>query len=149
MTKPSIAVFVYGTLKGMNRGGRWGAKGDIQYVGRGFTESRNFKMHGGSFPVVNRAHSDDPNIGQVQGEVYLVDDKVLARLDSYEGAPSFYEAEPTIVHLEGSGVVMPALIYLGRSVNNTLSSRPIIKPSSDVDPVLYWRYPSEYKPEAL
>lgn len=42
----------------------------------------------GRFPAVNRV--DDPNAGEVLGEVLTVDNKTLRRFDEIEGHPRFY-----------------------------------------------------------
>lgn len=144
-------VGVYGTLKGMDRPGRrWGDKQNpIDYLGRAYTLFPSFTMHGGAFPVVNRVLKGTLYSGRVLCEIYEVSTDTLRALDAYEGAPTFYEAEPVAFQMETDGSDCVALMYLGVGVNATLKSRPIIMPSSEVDPVLHWPYPSEYAPEAL
>ena len=138
-------VAVYGTLKGMDKIGRpWKDSPDsVKFLGRAYTSSEDFEMHGGHFPVVNRGKG--PFKGRVLVEIYEVHEKVLHRLDAYEGAPDFYKAERVSFQTE-DGEDIIALMYLGNDVNKTLEHRPIIKPASGV---LYWPYPSEYKPEQI
>lgn len=143
MPKNSHRVAVYGTLKGMNRGGRW--TGNIEYLGNAYSLFESFEMWGGSYPVVIRSE-DGPNKGFVSVEIYQVDDDTLEQLDRYEGAPSLYEAEPVLFKMTKTNQEITALMYLGKSIKTSLKHRPIIKPSSSV---LYWPYPAEYRPDAL
>lgn len=139
-------TFVYGTLKGMDRGGRWGSKhSSVEYLGRAITANPTFTLHGGGFPVANRVVSTHPYAGRILGELYLVDDDTLHALDSYEGAPNFYDSEPTQIRLLKDDSSHMALVYLGRSVNNGLRSRPIIVPGHELGhDILHWPFPAEY-----
>lgn len=139
-------VAVYGTLKGMDRGGRWNGKnGAIVYLGRAYTADPDYEMWGGSFPVVIRS-PDGPNKGHVLCEVYDVSGDVLHQLDLYEGAPVLYMSEPVSLRMEKDGSDEVATMYFGNSIRGSLKSRPIIKPDGGV---LYWPFPAEYRPEAI
>jgi len=144
--KESHKVFVYGTLKGMDRPGRGRDKAGVKFLGKGHTYFGTFCLHGGGFPVANRINGIPKGLeapmGHILGELYEVSTKVLQGLDDYEGAPHFYEAEPVTLVME-DGRDELALMYFGRDVNISLAGRPIIEP--DNNNMLYWPFPSEYR----
>ena len=80
-------VFVYGTLKsgGAIRGldGQPGA----ELLGDAVTTDSSYTLFDlGSFPAVGIKGNN-----KIKGEVWEVDDKVLASLDAIEGYPDFYD----------------------------------------------------------
>ena len=142
-------VFTYGTLKGMDRQRMKTAV----FKGRGVTLFDHFLMWGGGFPVVISSVLEGAGThplhgtmnGQVQGELFEVDDDALKALDNYEGAPEYYESIPVALKME-DGTDAVALMYVGTGVQSSIPQRPIIKPSSGM---LYWPYPAEHRPEPL
>lgn len=81
----SIPLFVYGTLK---RG--FPAQAllqDQQFFSPAWTMPRFRLFDSGSYPCL----VEDPDQGvMVEGELWLVTETALARLDEYEGAPSLF-----------------------------------------------------------
>lgn len=90
-------VFVYGTLKsgGEMRGlDMFGDGADI--VGKAQTVYPDYDMLDlGAFPGVLKNGTY-----KIQGEVWEVDDEVLAELDRIEGYPAFYNREKTLTTLD-------------------------------------------------
>ncbi|WP_285908009.1 gamma-glutamylcyclotransferase family protein [Pseudodesulfovibrio pelocollis] len=96
-------VFVYGTLKQgfpnhflLRRASR---------VGAGRTAER-YALYVDEYPGV---FPDEP-VSRVQGEVYAVDDAMLARLDALEDHPVLYRREQIDVLLD-DGRIVRAWIY--------------------------------------
>ena len=132
-------VFVYGTLMGMRSG---------TFLGKAVTTDPFFMFDGG-FPVVLAPNSPEakkyaefinPNKqGSVVGEVYEVSDAELKYLDSYEGAPSFYEARPTSALLfdlkapprDEKGSPSTVLMYHGVGVASQLNHRVQLTPNTE------------------
>lgn len=86
MDKDSIKVFVYGSLKkgGNVRGMQFFQ--DAIHVGQAFTTAGIYDMLDlGAFPgvIIDGKHD-------ITGEVYIVDETILAQLDAIEGYPDFY-----------------------------------------------------------
>jgi gamma-glutamylcyclotransferase (GGCT)/AIG2-like uncharacterized protein YtfP len=134
-------VFVYGTLMGMRDG---------TLIGKAKTLVPTL-MYGGGFPVVVSPSSIQDVVtmygaksnykGYVVGELHVVDDTAMKRLDAYEGAPNFYDREQIEVEVfeyasEGfpsntdTHTVM-AWIYTGRDVLKTIPRRQQIVPSPE------------------
>ena len=99
-------VFVYGTLlsgQGNNR-----LLGDSPCAGKGYING--YRMYSlGGFPAIVAAHTAE----RVEGEVYVVDDETLDRLDMLEGYSrgntdnqyrNMYEVEKVIVSTENGTV---------------------------------------------
>ena len=144
-----FTVFVYGTLKGMDKdeGGRWGPPDGITFLGVARSLLGNFTLHGDGprsrgFPVANYVEASNTTTGHLLGELYEVSEDVLKRLHQYEGAPYFYDSEEH--YFERLGLLAPVLasVYLGREVNDSLPSRPIIMPDENEN--LYWPYNKEH-----
>lgn len=89
-------VFVYGSLKnGFHNHGIL-ERGKSDFLGTFKTLSNTYKMlHLGGFPGVVFNHSrmaeDKQLYGQVEGELYHIDNACMANLDHLEGHPNFYE----------------------------------------------------------
>ena len=87
MDKDAIKVFVYGSLK---RGGN--VRGmqffqDAIHIGQATTTAGIYDMLDlGAFPGVVFDGQHD-----ITGEVYIVDENILAQLDAIEGYPDFYD----------------------------------------------------------
>jgi gamma-glutamylaminecyclotransferase len=76
-----MKIFVYGTLKK-------GFNNNYLLKDAKFVEESSFcgKMYYyGSFPYVNLNET-----GEVKGEIYEINDKILGKLDILEGYPGFY-----------------------------------------------------------
>ncbi len=63
-----------------------------------------------------------PGAGTVQGEVFEIDDAVLARADEIEGHPDFYERRLETIDVDGSPI--EAWVYWAPA--SLLSNRPVI-----------------------
>ena len=98
-------VFVYGSLlKGLHNAY---VLGDSNCIGK-FETKKEFKMYDiGAYPAITDGKQ------AIKGEVYEVDDEVLARLDRLEGISSgfYFRREVTIPKLGEK-----ALIYVGGNV---------------------------------
>jgi gamma-glutamylcyclotransferase (GGCT)/AIG2-like uncharacterized protein YtfP len=92
MTRATIILFVYGTLKRGGRGNRWLA--NQRYIGEAVTEQRYRLYDLGTYPGLVK---DDVNGLAVKGELWEVDDACLAELDDYEYAPELYTRERVAV----------------------------------------------------
>jgi gamma-glutamylaminecyclotransferase len=84
-------LLVYGSLRRGERANRFLA--DATFVGVARTAPGCMLYDLGAFPGL--VHGGE---GAVLGELYDVDDDLLARLDRYEGTPNFYRRE--LVELE-------------------------------------------------
>lgn len=96
-------LFVYGTLK---RGFRNHHLLTGKYLTSGRTVSR-FKMWGFGFPRISRSRKGL----SVEGELYQIDDKTLARCDALEGVPHHYQRKRIKV-TDFSGKTHLAWVYL-------------------------------------
>lgn len=105
---PDNLVFVYGTLKKgfgnhgvLNPGSQFICKDRI----------RGWDMYSlGGFPAITEG------TGEISGELYSVDEKVLARCDILEGYPNFYDR---MIVRTASG--MRAWVYFINDLNNCRS----------------------------
>ena len=100
-------IFVYGTLKRGHGNAHY-----LQYsrfLSRGAT-TRPFMMLDAGFPVV--MDSNRGEILPVQGEIYFVDDRILASLDRLESNGRMYNRSVQMIHSE-DGDVYPCEMYLG------------------------------------
>jgi gamma-glutamylaminecyclotransferase len=88
-------IFVYGTLKeGYRNHTRFLV--NQPRVGTGRT-NRRFHVTCVGFPI---AYERGPHPLQVDGEVYLVDDKILVSLDRLEGVPHLYQRTTVKINLD-------------------------------------------------
>ena len=103
-------VFVYGTLK---RGFRNHYLLDgCEYLG-GAVTMPTYRMIENGFPVI----MPDPDGRPLAGEIYIVDDETLARLDRLEREGSSYDRKLIDVALAlagGQRLPTKAFIYVGR-----------------------------------
>jgi gamma-glutamylcyclotransferase (GGCT)/AIG2-like uncharacterized protein YtfP len=103
-------VFVYGTLKSGFRNHY--LLGGCAFFGAATTVS-TYRMIENGFPVI----MPDPEGRPLAGEIYIVDDDVLARLDQLEREGSSYDRKLTDVNLPlagGERLPTRAFIYIGR-----------------------------------
>ncbi len=91
-------IFVYGTLLSGFGNHKWILEGESTFVGPALSEARYTMLHLGGFPGIVEQGNDT-----IHGEVYEVDDRKLAELDSLEGTPDFYERRPISVIVDGQG----------------------------------------------
>jgi gamma-glutamylaminecyclotransferase len=103
-------VFVYGTLKSGFRN-HYLLEG-CEYFGRAVTMP-TYRMIENGFPVI----MPDPDGRPLAGEIYIVDDETLARLDQLEREGSSYDRKLIDVTLSlagGERLPTKAFIYVGR-----------------------------------
>jgi gamma-glutamylaminecyclotransferase len=103
-------VFVYGTLKSGFRN-HYLLEG-CEFFGNAVTIS-TYKMIENGFPVIMPDSEGKP----LAGEIYIVDDAVLARLDQLEREGSSYDRKLIVVSLPcatGERLPIRAFIYVGR-----------------------------------
>ena len=92
-----IYLFVYGTLKRGFHNHGWLEENDCYYLGDAFTKD-NYTLlqdHYNGLPYVVKESSN-----QIFGELYLVTEDLLKRLDVLEGHPIFYKRELIDVYVE-------------------------------------------------
>lgn len=87
-------VFVYGTLKQ----GHYNHSHLENSLFLGNAQVKGELLDIGPFPALLGKENDDSKPTWVQGEVFLVDNDTLARLDRLEGEGSLYHRKPTIAH---------------------------------------------------
>jgi gamma-glutamylcyclotransferase (GGCT)/AIG2-like uncharacterized protein YtfP len=93
-----VTLFVYGTLK---RGCRnHGTMRRATFVGEAATEPAYFMVNCGSYPGLVRAGNGQAGMA-IRGELYRVDEELLAALDRFEDVPYEYVRE-TIRLADGS-----------------------------------------------
>jgi len=99
------ALFVYGSLKRFEPNHR--LLGDSAFLECALTEPRFTLFDLGAYPAMTM----DGDM-QVEGEIYEVGDATLARLDQFEGHPSYYErvAIPIVGHDDVEGYVFRATL---------------------------------------
>lgn len=97
------AVFVYGTLKSGFPNHFF--LEDSEFVGHGRTREL-YSLYQWEYPIVFKGEK----LSHVKGEVYIVDDFTLTRLDQLEEHPDFYRRELVEIELD-SGFVMSAWLY--------------------------------------
>lgn len=95
-------VYVYGTLKA----GYWnsGLLAKAKFLGAAITVSDGFTMYDGGFPYVV-----PDGLNRIKGEVYEVDDNVLANLDRLEGVPHHYIRKEVDVVINNDNPIIPGL----------------------------------------
>ena len=117
-------VFVYGTLK---QG--WGGNSILEGAKKlGVAETRKrYSVIGSGFP---RAFAeDDPNFqkelsGYLIGEAYEVSEKMMERMDYYEGHPDFFERKKVVVTLENDEKIIAWMYHSKHKPNDNYSCVP-------------------------
>jgi gamma-glutamylcyclotransferase (GGCT)/AIG2-like uncharacterized protein YtfP len=108
----TVNLFVYGTLK---RGGRnHRLLAGQEFLGEACTRPGYALYHLGGFPGLVR----DPENGEtVRGELWRVDERLLPRLDAYEGVPDLFVREE--IDIEGCAGPVVGYLFTGE-----VSGRP-------------------------
>lgn len=102
----TVTLFVYGTLK---RGCRnHGVMRRAQFLGEAAIEAEYLLVNCGSYPGLVRAANGQARCS-IRGELYRVDEKLLAELDRFEGVPREYVRE--LIRL-ADGSVAETYIYV-------------------------------------
>lgn len=114
-------VFVYGSLK---KGyGNHPILGNSECLGGAVTKLQ-FQMHSfGGFPALVKGDKS------YQGEVYLVDEATMVRLDRLEGYPHFYTRQQYEVYMPDSNTEVDAWIYTLANEDEA-KALPIVERSS-------------------
>jgi gamma-glutamylcyclotransferase (GGCT)/AIG2-like uncharacterized protein YtfP len=106
----SNLIFVYGSLKRGYRNWKHILKDRALFVGEALSEDANYAMYDAeAFPKVVVDNLDGHGVA---GELFQVDDEVLARCDRLEGNPVFYRREERRFMILESGEIVTAWIYL-------------------------------------
>jgi gamma-glutamylcyclotransferase (GGCT)/AIG2-like uncharacterized protein YtfP len=124
MEKPAIKpvaetgsqiVFVYGTL----RRGSWNHSlmHGAEFLGAAKTKER-LALYCGATPYLVRAEP----VSNVVGEVYRVDDELLAILDEHEGHPHWYRREGLDVILDHGGELRAWAYFFPRPLGQLLET---------------------------
>lgn len=92
-------VFVYGTLKQGEGNHRLLEQGGGRFLGPASIHGNYVMRDLGWYPCVVRV-PDGPN-SAIHGEVYEVDDELLATLDILEGHPNYYRRQKVQTSVEG------------------------------------------------
>lgn len=113
------AVFVYGTLLRGQANHKILERGGAFFVGRFRTEEK-YRMTAEWIPYVTD-HAADV---EIVGELYAVDDALMAALDRLEGHPRFYtRRRVSVVSRDNKGVEAEAWLYF----NDRSSGRHLIE----------------------
>ncbi|CAH1110415.1 unnamed protein product [Psylliodes chrysocephalus] len=130
-------VFVYGTLKKEEPNHSWFSKsadGYFKFIGNGKTTE--------AFPLIISTKYNIPfilespgNGTRITGEVYEVDDKILADLDILEDHPNFYVREKfDVCLLNKDNSTAQVWIYVIKNFNPKLLNEPFYKSYSSNGP---------------
>lgn len=111
-------IFVYGTLRAGYGNFRYYLEGNADRLEDGLTLPEYTMLNMGMYPGVVEG-GDTPIIG----EVYSVEDFVLAQLDRLEGHPTFYRRTPIVLQ-DGRNVQM---YVLDRTWQASADARHVIK----------------------
>jgi gamma-glutamylcyclotransferase (GGCT)/AIG2-like uncharacterized protein YtfP len=113
IVSPSLGLrlFVYGTLK----------KGHLNHKllvdGRKISDGHTIKtflmMNAGEFPVVFERGDGVAAVLPITGELYEIEDRMLAALDQLEDLGRMYDRKTFQIRTATGGVV-PAIMYVGR-----------------------------------
>tara|TARA_R110002167_G_scaffold7683_12_gene36198 strand:- start:2012 stop:2368 length:357 start_codon:yes stop_codon:yes gene_type:complete len=107
-------VFVYGTLRqGYNN---HKLLLNCEFIDAGRTVN-NYAMYANGIPYV----SDNEQVSQIYGELYLVNQRILFNLDMLEGHPSWYKRKKIAIETF-EGKVYNAWLYF----NNTKTENLIV-----------------------
>uniref|UniRef100_A0A182JDW5 Gamma-glutamylcyclotransferase family protein n=1 Tax=Anopheles atroparvus TaxID=41427 RepID=A0A182JDW5_ANOAO len=121
-------VFVYGTLKRGEPNHHWLTNvenGHARFLAKGSTTIRYPLVVGSRFNIPFLL--DVPGTGHyVNGEIYEIDDPMLARLDVLEDYPRLYERRTEAIRNTDDGSVVNCLIYLLRNIPKRLLAYPML-----------------------
>lgn len=111
-----MLLFVYGTLKqGKANHGILRSDPATKFIGPGSTYDRFAMYSAGGFPVVVEGEYSKQTF-RVEGEVYDVTEKMLARLDILEQVPDMYTRKIIPINMRGARNplhVHDPVMYLG------------------------------------
>ena len=107
-------VFTYGTLKKGFHNHHYLQQST--FIGSGKTQNKYALYINGGLPFVVR----DQSVSLIYGEVYRVDDSVLAVLDQLEGHPDWYCREKVNIVLDADSSVVSAWLYFNPDCNGEL-----------------------------
>ena len=100
-------VFVYGSLK--NGYGNHSLLNGSEFINIATTVDKFIMIDLGAFPaVIDFGNDNDRNT--ISGELYLVNDTVLERLDQLEGHPDWYQRR--VVNINNNGDNENAYMYI-------------------------------------
>lgn len=108
----------------------------LMFAGYGFpyvADSQKCRLYGHPTATARAALTD--YVGKIEGELYLVDDTILTRLDNLEGHPRHYRRTPVEVFSKASAAQVEAMMYL---VQQPMDPRQALVPKSGV---LTWPNP--------
>ena len=105
-------VFVYGTLRQGYHNHRLIIDCKIIDVGRTVNQ---YAMYANGIPYV----SDNEQVSQIYGELYLVSPSILFNLDMLEGHPSWYKRKKVPIETM-SGKIYNAWLYFNNTKTNNL-----------------------------
>ncbi|XP_068234655.1 putative gamma-glutamylcyclotransferase CG2811 isoform X2 [Palaemon carinicauda] len=126
---PRHSVFVYGTLKRGEPNHHWLTEkenGDALFVGTANTKEK--------YPLVIASRYNIPYTLElpgkgenIEGEIYDVDDNMLAKLDVLEDHPKYYERKVKKAVLQDSGEEVDIWIYLLHHYKPHMIELPFLK----------------------
>ena len=132
---PAHLVFVYGSLKRGFHNHPILYRGGALYQGPAITVSPYLMLSGSMFPfLLNpaafiRKTSVEGIIGRTKGELYIVREPLLARLDALEGHPDFYRREQVMIKADRGSVIVAWVYFLQTDPADIAA--PIVKPDAD------------------
>lgn len=131
---PAHLVFVYGSLKQGFHNHPLLYHGAAIYQGEAITVSPYLMLSGAVYPfLLNpaafiRKTSVEGAIGRVKGELYIVRERLLDRLDTLEGHPDFYQREQAMI-VTDRGIATLAWVYFLQTDPVDIAA-PIVKPDA-------------------
>jgi len=106
LAEPKIPLFVYGTLKRRFPNHHFFSGPSCTFLGTAKTLER-FALYVGRFPYVTSKRK----ISRISGELYLIDQKTLSRIDCLEEHPLWYKRILTQVSLDRRDTKWSAYMY--------------------------------------
>ncbi len=106
-------VFVYGTLKKGHQNHHHIK--NSEFIGNGRTIEK-YAMYQKDYPFVVKTEA----VSFIYGEIYSVDDSLLALLDHLEHHPEWYCREKVDVILDGDCKTIPVWLYFNATPEGTL-----------------------------
>ncbi|XP_071549996.1 putative gamma-glutamylcyclotransferase CG2811 isoform X2 [Panulirus ornatus] len=122
-------VFVYGTLKQKEPNHNWLTNkdhGKSHFIGSATSVEKNLLVIASRYniPYVLDAAGKGEHI---QGEVYEVDDKMLANLDILESHPKYYERKMTKIRMDDSKEEVDCWMYILFGFKPYMMDLPFLK----------------------